>query len=293
MGGGNLLDTAAAAIGTRQDGLEAAARLQRSFGAARLTVRRKDGRSRLETLRQEGIAKIRFPNPGAPARDEVEAVLLNTAGGLTGGDALRVRLEAQAGARLTAATQACEKIYRSIGGTARVATEISVADGARVHWLPQETILFQRADLSRSLTVDLAPDAQFFGIEALVFGRTAMRERVEAGRLRDRLELRRGGRPVYLDIGRLDGPIAGALSRPAVADGARATAAAVYAGPDAEAVLDGWRDLAAPGLVTGAGMRDGIVHGRLAAMDGLTLRRALVRMIEITTGRPPPAVWRI
>lgn len=293
MGGDSLLDTMAAAIETGPTPRAGADHLQRSFGASRLSVRQKNGRSRIATLRQEGIAKIRFPKPGSEGTDAVEAVLLNTAGGLTGGDTLRVALEAQPGARLIAATQACEKIYRSIGGTARVETRIAIAGDARVDWLPQETILFDRSDLSRSLTVDLETGARFFGLEPLVFGRTAMNEQVTTGRLLDRLEVRRGGRPVFLDIGRLEGGIADALDRPAVAAGSRATAAALYAGPDAEAVRDAWRRLDMPGLSAGCSVRDGLVHCRLLAADGLTLRRALLGVIEIATCRPAPPVWRI
>lgn len=275
--------------------------LQRSSGQAFVGARLVEGVSRLHRLRQQGIAKVRFPRPVRPRAPKafaaLEAVVLNTAGGLTGGDDFRLRLEAAEGAHLIAASQACEKIYRSIGGTAHVATEISVSDGARVDWLPQETILFDRADLTRSLTVDLAPDAGFFGLEALICGRTAMREQVTYGRFRDRLELRRGGRPVFVDIGRLDGAISAALARPAVANGARAFASALYVGRQEAAVLAAWRGLSGPGTVpgtvAGVGARDGVVHLRVAARDGLALRRFLMRAIEIGTGGQPPPVWSI
>ncbi|HBC09391.1 MAG TPA: urease accessory protein, partial [Rhodospirillaceae bacterium] len=73
----------------------------------------------------------------------VEAVLLNTAGGLTGGDVYGTEALAGPDAFLTLTSQACERVYRATGDQpARVETRLSADAGARLHWLPQETILF-------------------------------------------------------------------------------------------------------------------------------------------------------
>ena len=180
--------------------------LQRAAGEGRIAVKAEDGVTRLARLYQEGCAKIRLPTDRA-ARG-LEAVLINTSGGLTGGDQTSWRVDAQAGARLTLTTQACEKIYRARDGRAEVNVSLNVGAGARLDWLPQETILFNEASLARSLKADLAADARLLAVEAVVLGRTAMGETVRSGALRDRWRIRREGRLVFADDLRFEGPIA-------------------------------------------------------------------------------------
>ncbi|TIQ86191.1 MAG: urease accessory protein UreD, partial [Mesorhizobium sp.] len=83
---------------------------QRVAGTARLACERNGGRTRLRRLYQDGSAKIRMP---AVSADPLEAVLINTAGGLTGGDRLGWQVDVGAGACASITTQACEKIYRA------------------------------------------------------------------------------------------------------------------------------------------------------------------------------------
>ena len=73
---------------------------------------------------------------------------------------------------------AAEKIYRSLGPDANLRIKLDVATGATLAWLPQETILFDRARIDRSIDVDLAADARLILAEAVIFGRTGMGERV-------------------------------------------------------------------------------------------------------------------
>lgn len=154
------------------------------------------GATRLDRLWQEGAAKIRLPaRDGGP----LEAVLINTAGGLTGGDRLSWRVEAGARTSMTVTTQACEKLYRSSGGRAEASCSIRAAAGARIAWLPQETIVFDRSAFSRKLDVDLADDAQALIVEAAVFGRRAMGESVRLAEFRDRWRVRVGGRLAHAE----------------------------------------------------------------------------------------------
>lgn len=155
------------------------------------------GASRLSDLRQQGSLRALFPRGTGPA---VEAVLLNTAGGLTGGDVMSVAAHAAPGTRLRLSTQAAERIYRAIEGTqARAEVRLQAEGDGRIDWLPQETILFDGARLDRRLLADLAPEATCLLVEPLVFGRLAHGEEVRTGRLRDRWEVRRGGRLVFAD----------------------------------------------------------------------------------------------
>jgi urease accessory protein len=263
--------------------------LQRAQGAGRVAVTRVAGRTRLQRLYQEGCAKIRLPRDAAA--EGAEAVLINTAGGLTGGDRLSWRAEAEAGTRLTLTTQACEKVYRATEGEARIDVTLSVGDGARLDWLPQETILFDRGALSRRLEADLAEDARLLAVEAVVLGRTAMGETVTEGLLRDRWRIRRGGRLVFADDLRLDGDVAGLTARPPLLGGARAFASLLLVASDAAERLEPLR--AAIGPLGGASAFDGKLFARIAAPDGFALRQVLLPAIAaLRDGEPLPRVWR-
>src|SRR5690606_23233603 len=128
-------------------------KMQRARGHSRISFKRRDKISCLDRLFQEGCAKIRLPR----MLDAIpEAVLINTAGGLTGGDSLTTKISLNAGAQAVMTTQACERIYRSTGSDAEVLTRVELAEGARFDWLPQETILFDGGRLSRRFEADLA-----------------------------------------------------------------------------------------------------------------------------------------
>ena len=272
---------------------------QRSFGHGRIAVKPgPDGRTRLENLHQKANAKIRVPRQHAP---RLEAVLINTAGGLTGGDRLDWRLEAGRDTHLVAATQACERIYKSGGGAARQTTEITVGEGARLDWLPQETILFDRSALTRRIEVDLAETSRFVGLETLVLGRAAMGETVAETALRDRWRIRRNGTLFHADDLRLAGDPSPLAGRPALLAGCRAFATIVFCAPlDDEAcrrLAGGLREALAPAV--GGGVRAGVsAFGgkcvvRLSASDSHILRPPVIAALAmLRQGVPLPAVWR-
>ena len=205
--------------------------LQRAQGAGRLAVKAEGGVTRLARLYQDGCAKIRLPTDHA-ARG-LEAVLINTSGGLTGGDRMIWHVEAEAGARLTLTTQACEKVYRARDGHAEIAVSLDAGAGARLDWLPQETILFDGAALSRTLEADLAADARLLAVEAVVLGRTAMGETVRRGTLRDRWRIRREGKLVFADDLRFEGPIADVAALTPTLAGGKAFASLLLVADDA------------------------------------------------------------
>ena len=263
--------------------------LQRSRGCGRIAVAADAGATRLARLYQDGCGKIRLPRD---ARAEgLEAVLINTAGGVTGGDRLAWAAEAGPGARLTLTTQACEKVYRARDGAAEVRTTLTLDEGARLDWLPQETILFDGGALSRTLEADLAADARLLAVEAVVLGRTAMAETVGAGSLRDRWRIRREGRLLFADDLRLEGPVADLAARAAVLGGARAFASLLLVDDHAARLLEPLR--AALGPLGGASAFDGRLFARVAAADGFALRRVLMPALTLLRGGAPlPRVWR-
>ncbi|HEV7307656.1 urease accessory protein UreD [Ensifer sp.] len=266
---------------------------QRAWGKGRLVAKSALGRSRLAELYQEGCAKIRLPKTFDTA---MEAVLINSSGGLTGGDRMIWEVAAGAGTEVTVTTQACEKIYKASAGTVEVTSRIEVASGARVDWLPQETILFDRASLSRSLDVDLAADATFLAVEAVLLGRKAMGEAVHAGLFRDRWRIRTEGRLLHADNLLLADEIARLGARSAVLRGAAAFATLIYVGADCEAqlarlraLLDGEGGVGVSHLAVGG--RDKLV-ARFAAADGFALRKILIPVIShLRMQKTVPKVW--
>lgn len=268
----------------------APARLQRAEGRARVAFRLRGGATRLETLFQEGCAKVRLPRPlvGAPP----EAVLINTAGGLTGGDRLATEVEAGPSTAATITTQACERIYRSTGDRAEAANLLRVRAGARLAWLPQETILFDGGRLSRRLEAELDGDAELVAVEAVLFGRAAMGETVRSGFLHDRWRIRRDGRLIFADDFRVEGDVAARLAAPAALGGRLAVATVLYVGAQAEPLLEPAR--AVIGADGGASAWSGRLVARLASETGLALRRRLEPLLALLLrGRPLPRVWQI
>jgi urease accessory protein len=272
------------------DGSAVPVRMQRAEGSARLAFHRRHGATRLRTLYQEGCVKIRLPTPlpGSPP----EAILINTAGGLAGGDRISTEIEAVGATAATVTTQACERVYRSTGEAATVTNRLMVGAGGRLAWLPQETILFDGGCLSRRLEADLEGDAELVAVEAVLFGRTAMGETLSHGALHDRWRIRRDGRLVFAEDFRVSGAIAARLARPATLSGCTAMATVLYAAPEPERLLEAVR--ASIGDAGGASAWDGKLLVRLVAASGLALRQRLEPLLSLLlAGRPLPKVWQL
>jgi urease accessory protein len=271
-----------------QSAISPAVRHQRARGIGRIDTHVLDGRTRLTTLFQEGCAKIRLPH----THDEsLQAVLINTAGGLTGGDDVTWQVGAAPGARMVLTTQACERVYRSLGDDAKVRTRIEVGAGAHLDWLPQETILFEGARLDRSLEIDLAPDATLFAIEAILLGREAMGESARGARLVDNWRIRRNGRLVHAEATRLGGSD---LERDGLSllAGANAFATLLYVGADAELKLE--RVRASLAGQSGASVIGERLVIRAIAPSGLALRRMITPIIADLSGAGAlPRLWHM
>ena len=267
--------------------------LERVAASGELVVAFKAGCNRIERLYQEGAAKIRMPKT---AGDALEAVLINTAGGLTGGDHLHWAVAVGEGAAAMVTTQACEKVYRASFGVAEVSCRLSVAAGGRLAWLPQETIVFDNSCFRRRLDIDLAPDAEALVLEAAIFGRRAMGETVRLARYADRWRVRRGDRLIHAEDLAIGPDAAGQLASSASCAGATAVASLALFSDDAEAKLDAVR--AVIGEAGGASAwrvgGSGKLLARIVADDGYALRRRLIPLIELLNGQAGlPKVWTI
>ena len=262
----------------------------RAVGAARLGVGRRAPKTVLRDFYQSGSLKCLFPrSPEA----SLTAVTLNTAGGLTGGDVMTLDVDVAEQADLIMTTQAAERAYcAQPGEIARVATTIRVAEGARVAWLPQETLLYDKAALSRRLTVDLTGSAEALIVEPLVFGRTAMQERLTHLDLTDRIDVRRNGSYLVSDRTRLNGPAHAQLDAPAVADGAHALASVIWVSPKSLTLLKEIRDML-PASGGASLLEEDCMILRCLAPDSHALRQVLVPILHRLTDRPLPRTWML
>lgn len=271
---------------------------QRVKGEGGLDVGMVGGRTRIRRLHQQGAAKIRLPEK---FEGPLEAVLINTAGGMTGGDTLDWSFGVGARASAVFTTQACEKAYRSNHGEAHIRTRIEVAAGGHLAWLPQETILYDQSALDRRLNIDLVSGATALVVESAIFGRRAMGETVRSARYRDAWRIRMDGRMLHVENMAVSGDVAAKLGRAAVAGGATAVSTVLFVAPDAPGHLDAVRNLLGDsGGVSAWTMagdhdaRNGKLLARLVAKDGYDLRRRLVPVLELLNGRASlPKVWSL
>jgi urease accessory protein len=261
---------------------------QRASGRLALAFAHDGTQTRIQKFYQEGCLKARLPRPQNP--DILEAVNINIGGGIAGGDSLSTNITLGPKARAAVSSQAAERIYRALNAPAHIATRITLAPGAKLAHLPQETILFNGFALNRTLEIDLAPTATYLGVESLIFGRQAMGETIHTGALNDKILLRRDGKTILQDMTRLDGDIAAHLAREAVASGAMAAASLIYAAPDAEARLPDLR-AALAGHHAGASAFEGIIFARILAPSAISLRKCLVAALH-SCGCVLPRVWQ-
>jgi urease accessory protein len=261
----------------------------RAVGRVAFSVVAVPGCSRRSRVYEAGSLRVRFPN--GINRDTLDAVIVNTAGGMAGGDDFGIDIDVGPDARLTVTTAAAEKIYRSLGTDTEVGVKLKVSSGGKLAWLPQETILFDQMRLRRSIDIDLAEDSRLLLAEAVVFGRSAMGETVAHGHFTDRWRVRAGGKLIFAETTRLDGEIAQHLAQRAVADGNVAVASLIkYPGNDDDvaAIRAATDDFSSE---VGASAWNGLAVARFVAPDGAALRRDLVAVLTALHAGPLPRLW--
>ncbi|MCC8956595.1 urease accessory protein UreD [Bradyrhizobium sp. Pear77] len=293
----------------------------RAQGAVRFGVHRKDGATRRGDLHESGSLRVRFPSP---EDDGLSAMFVNTAGGIAGGDRFEIAIAAGEGARLTLTTAAAEKVYRAPAAfssevdagsreenaskqneglersnwiapgpaaAARLDIALKVADGAHLSWLPQETILFDRARIHRGFDIDLAEGASLLLCEIVVFGRAAMGETMRHGEFVDRWRMRRGGKLVFAETIRLDGEIGEKLAKSAIAGGGCAIGTALIV-PGDEALVERIRAASDSfGAEVGISAWNGFAMARFCAQDAARLRADMMAVLGRASAVPLPRLW--
>jgi urease accessory protein len=262
----------------------------RASGALNLVVAHTDSGTAADDIAESGPLRVRFPRI---REDRLEAILINTAGGIVGGDKLVFQIETREDASLSITSQAAEKIYRSNGLTSRISVSLKADASSELFWLPQETILFDRARVEREINADVSPDASLAICEAVVFGRDAMGEKVVRGLLRDRWKIRRDGKLIFADALTLEGDVKATLNRRAAMNGKIAIATMVCVSNDAMSKLDAVRDaLKGEGVEAGVSAFDGILVARILAEDSIAIRSSVLSALE-AAGTPPPRAYSL
>jgi len=260
----------------------------RARGAVAFDVHHRDSVTRRGALHESGSLRVRFPSPEG---EGLSAVLVNTAGGIAGGDRFDIEIAAGESARLTLTTAAAEKVYRAAAEAARLNIALKVAAGAHLAWLPQETILFDRAKMTRNIDIDLAEGASLLICEIVIFGRTAMGEIMRRGSFVDRWRVRRGGRLLFAETVRLEGDIGEKLARPAIANGGAAIATALIV-PGDEALLERIRQSSDGfGVEVGLSAWNGFAIARFCAQDAARLRADMMAVLGRASKAPLPRLW--
>jgi urease accessory protein len=261
----------------------------RAVGRIELSVAAEARGSSRRRVCEAGSLRVRFPNVARGGA--LDAVIINTAGGMAGGDRFDLDFDVGTGARLTVSTAAAEKIYRSLGPDTIVNVRLTLGAGATLAWLPQETILFDRMRLRRTIEADLAPDAQLIIAEMLVFGRSAMGETLAQGQLFDRWRIRAGGTLVFAESLRLDGAIAESLAQRAAAGGGCAIASVLkFPASEADIAAVRQKESSFAGEF-GISCFNGLALARLVAADGAALRRDLIGVVTALGDMPLPRLW--
>ncbi len=259
----------------------------RARGTARFAAEAAGPVTRRSDVFEDGSLRIRFPSSHS---GQLSAVLVNTAGGVAGGDRFAVGVAAHNGANVSVTTAAAEKIYRSHGADSVLDLTLDVGQGARLHWLPQETILFDRVKARRQIEIDLAGDASLLLAEMVVFGRTAMSEALSEGRFIDRWRMRRDGKLIFADTLHLDGRIGESLAQKAVASGAVAIATLLIV-PGNDAIVAEVREHVSDDCEIGASSWNGFAIVRFCAQNAATLRGAVIKILANVAPAALPRLW--
>jgi urease accessory protein len=125
--------------------------------------------------------------------------LLHPPGGVVGGDRLETRVALGASAQVLLTTPAAQKLYRSPSARSEISNLLKLSEGARLEWLPSETLAFSAAQAQLTTQVVLEAGAAFLGWDIACYGMPARGEVFATGRVGSRFELWRGSSPLAIE----------------------------------------------------------------------------------------------
>jgi urease accessory protein len=270
--------------------------LQRADGRCRIVLSGSETGTRIEDVYERSPIRVMFPRNGHSVMEE--AVLINTAGGIAGGDRLECSVSALPGASMAVTSQAAEKVYRALNEPARIATSLKAHESARLAWLPQETITFNWARLHRTTEIELFSGSELLALEWLVLGRAAHGEIVIGGSITDSWRVKKDGRLIWADNFRITDETFAQTNRKALLSDCRAIATLIYFGPDLDKRMESLREsLFSLECDCGVTLVGGLVVARFAAKESAGLKvalRSFLLQLETKLGPGPfrvPKMW--
>jgi urease accessory protein len=254
--------------------------LQRAKGVCRIAVARsKDGKNEIVDLFQQSPLRVIFPRiDGGAAK---EAVLINTGGGIAGGDRLECGVTAMASASIAVTSQTAERVYRALDQPARISTKLKVGGGAKLAWFPHETIVFNWARFHRETEVEISSGSELLALEWLVFGRTAYGEQMVGGEIRESWRVKKEGRLIWADTLHIGEEVFPHLNRKALLSNCKAIATLIYFGHELDKRLELLREISRSlDCRCAATSVANLIIVRLAAEESWNLKRALRALLE-------------
>src|SRR5262245_6254153 len=253
--------------------------LQRADGGGRIVLSSSDRGTRIENIFEQSPIRIMFPRTKHSAVRE--AVLINTAGGIAGGDRLEYSVAALSNASIAVTSQAAEKVYRSLNEPARIATSLKTLESAKLAWLPQETIVFNWARLHRTTETELFSGAELLALEWLVLGRAAHGEAIVGGEISDSWRVKKDGRLIWADSFRITDEVFPHLNNKALLSNYTAIATLIYFGPYLDKRLDFLRGiLASLQCKCAVTFVNGLIVLRFASTESSDLKLALRSFLQ-------------
>lgn len=266
--------------------------LQRGDGAGRIVVSGTPEGTYITDVYQRSPIRILFPRAGGDAVEE--AVFINTAGGVAGGDKLESSVTALANASIAVTSQAAEKIYRALNEPSRIVTKLKACATAKLAWLPQETIIFNHGRVSWETEIEVSSGTELLALECLVLGRVAHGERMAGGHITDSWRVKKDGRLIWADSFRITGEIFPHLDRKALLSDCKAFATLIYFGPDLETGMELLRNIASSMMCHCAPTTvGGLIIVRFAAEDSFDLRIGLRNFLQQFSQELGPGPFRV
>jgi len=108
------------------------------------------------------------------------AIIVHPPGGIAGGDRLEVKLQSQARTQALVTTPSAAKWYGTdlpVPATQKIEIDLR----GQLEWLPQESIVFDRARVTSELSIHVAETGAMLGWDHLIFGRRASGETFSTG----------------------------------------------------------------------------------------------------------------
>jgi urease accessory protein len=178
------------------------------------------------------VQKALYPE----GKETCHIAILHPPGGVAAGDRLSIRASLNEQSRALLTTPGATKWYRSEGSCASQQVHFSLGEDATLEWLPRENILFDGANISMELNVELGLRARYFGWEILSFGRRASGESWGRGRLNMQTNIRGAGCLLWSEVADIDAK-SGFAASPVGLSGFTVCGTFLVAGGDIDASL--------------------------------------------------------